>query len=1071
MNRTIIVSVVSGVLGWALLLILLSATGVVGARSSDAIGSDESRANEVSAAPSVTNVCGNININTTWSLINSPYDVCTGGVTIGPTATLTIQPGVTVQFDNGGGNQLQANYGGALIAIGTLTQPITFTGVVATPGSWGGISSFATYTPSLINLSYVTLEYGGLNSTSGAQLYVERAVLTITHSLIRNGAGAGVYASTLARVDIHDTSFISNTRNAIQLNQPSDRDILMSGLSARGNGVNAVFIGGYTQLTGQRRWAFTGIPYVIDGPILNAAGDVWSIDPGNELQFTTTSATLLIHGEFKAIGLPNAPITLTGYIKTPGAWIGLQVSGSVVDQAIAQLDYVTIEYGGYATAGANIDVGLGGQLVARHSRIRYSSKDGVRNDHAYTSLSILNSQIYSNTLYGVRNQIFAPAILAANNWWGDVNGPTSDTAACNPLGTGDKVTNGVLFRPVLTSTNLSAEFPLSDAPILTLTPRRWFAPANGTTKVYFDITLRDGNGTPLPGRTVNLNSTFGTPTSGGITDLNGKTLAYLVSNNVGDANVTATAVAANACEDAMSPKSKVTFTPPLTITDLFPNTPASYFDGNISVSPQPVHVGITATILAKLTNPLTVPITVDVSFAYVQSSIGLAFGPIGDITATIPASSTITLAATFVPIVSGHYCVQVSYNITAIGSVQLLRPQAPGSGSQRLNLNAYPGSMGTPNDKSILDRASNAWDAISHLAPDGTDIQTAILDRWWGAVKDAAKKISKALGGDPPRQDYNQPTLPVWHTWPLVQPITSSVSITRAAALNATSAALADVNAYGTAATVALDRYGGASEAHDLAWAAEQANARLYYQEKMGDALLLYASELDDFVQVLVNEGETDITITVGDVISYQQRLTTTGFTAQEIDDAHLVGLTDADIEEFRQGIIAANPNDIAGNLLDIYTSEAAISRELGRALIAPSAYEPGISISGGAGLRPSIAISNTLAQINNLVSTLQLGNPLTQTALIDIRTRRIDLPADWMVSVSPAQVTLTPSETITVTVTVVPGSLIPQGSIPRVAVEGYAGSQLLGGVVIDIVVPKYVAFAPYHIYLPLIRK
>jgi hypothetical protein len=39
------------------------------------------------------------------------------------------------------------------------------------------------------------------------------------------------------------------------------------------------------------------------------------------------------------------------------------------------------------------------------------------------------------------------------------------------------------------------------------------------------------------------------------------------------------------------------------------------------------------------------------------------------------------------------------------------------------------------------------------------------------------------------------------------------------------------------------------------------------------------------------------------------------------------------------------------------------------------------------------------------------------------------------------------------------------------VAVEGYVGNQLLGGVVIDIVVPKYVLFAPYHVYFPVVRK
>jgi len=42
---------------------------------------------------------------------------------------LTIEPGVTVQFENAAANKL--NVSGALSAVGTLTQPITFAGVVA----------------------------------------------------------------------------------------------------------------------------------------------------------------------------------------------------------------------------------------------------------------------------------------------------------------------------------------------------------------------------------------------------------------------------------------------------------------------------------------------------------------------------------------------------------------------------------------------------------------------------------------------------------------------------------------------------------------------------------------------------------------------------------------------------------------------------------------------------------------------------------------------------------------------------------------------------------------------------
>lgn len=86
------------------------------------------------------------------------------------------------------------------------------------------------------------------------------------------------------------------------------------------------------------------------------------------------------------------------------------------------------------------------------------------------------------------------------------------------------------------------------------------------------------------------------------------------------------------------------------------------------------------------------------------------------------------------------------------------------------------------------------------------------------------------------------------------------------------------------------------------------------------------------------------------------------------------------------------------------------------------------------------------------------------------MRARRIDLPADWAVDVSPAQVTLAHGEVTTVTVNILTGSPAPQGSVPRVAVEGYANGQLLGGVVVDVIVPNYVP-GFLHVYLPLIRK
>jgi hypothetical protein len=66
----------------------------------------------------------------------------------------------------------------------------------------------------------------------------------------------------------------------------------------------------------------------------------------------------------------------------------------------------------------------------------------------------------------------------------------------------------------------------------------------------------------------------------------------------------------------------------------------------------------------------------------------------------------------------------------------------------------------------------------------------------------------------------------------------------------------------------------------------------------------------------------------------------------------------------------------------------------------------------------------------------------------------------------------MAPGEVTTVTVTVLTGSLGPEGAMPRLSVEGFVGDQLLSGVVIEIVVPHYVAFDGYaHVYLPLAQN
>ncbi len=1016
-----------------------------------------------------TCVSGTISADTTWHAADSPIEVCVSGVTVAQGVTLTIEPGTLVQFDNGANDSIYVQ--GALSAIGTPTQPITFTGVVASPGSWAGLSASGSVgTPAVLALEHAVLQYGGINGTYGAQVYADRANISIGHSLFTNGAGKGLYGTVNTSFAISNTAFINNGRDAIFFSSVAT-DLLMSGLSASGNGTNAIVLGGSVYMHGQKRWVDPGIPYIVDAPVSNLPGKTLTIDPGVDLQFTS-SGVLLIGGQLTAIGTPTQPITMTGTVKSPGSWRGIVADGGN-SRATVQLDYATIEYAGNDIHGANIEV-TDGYLIAHHTIIRYSGTDGVRFDFN-TGASILQSQVYGNTLFGVTNLQPERPVLAANDWWGDPGGPQSpDLPQCSS-GLGDKVTSGVLFKPVLTDTLHLPAVPLSNAAVLTLTPRRWFAPANGLTKVYFDITLHDGNGMPIPGRTIRLHSTLGSVVDGGITDAYGKTLGYVTSGTTGDATVTATLDPLSACEGALSPETSVTFTPIDPSLDLLPNAQAPYFNGAITVKPQPVVVGITETISAQLINPLTVPITVDVSFGFAQSGIGLVFGPIKDIVGqVIPANTSVVDTADFTPIVAGHYCVQVSYTLTGIGPGFANLPQ-PTQQLRQFNLNAQPASTGGSGKPSGLDKTRNSLKQVNRFvdraySPNPFGVPLAVANAGIAWDLNNADKISNALQGDPPRQDYTVIDTPHVLQLPHVQP-GGGLTVGRANALNALDDALAQANAYGTAAAAAYDRMGGATAAGDLNWSSIQSGVMLEYNQLMGSELITASLKIHDLINEAASEGVTSVIVSVSDVITMQQQLAS-GFTDQQIADAHAVGLTDADIEAIRQSILAANPSDLAGDVIPRMLDIADQFDNLGYILEHPNAFAPGFAVGGSAGFMAQVAPTNSMAQVYNTVTTFQLANPLAAQTQITLKVRRVDLPADWAVTVSPDQVTLDPGQQLTVTVTLLAGAPLPQGSRPRVAVEAYAGSTLLGGVVIDVVVPEYHPFDGFlHVYTPLIMR
>ena len=108
------------------------------------------------------------------------YDLYYGAVTIAPTGTLTIEPGVTVRF----GETRDITVKGLLIAIGTYAEPILFTGETPTPGFWMGINFVGTAEQSAVGmLGYTTIEYGGYGGST--MVYIENAEVWFKNCILR----------------------------------------------------------------------------------------------------------------------------------------------------------------------------------------------------------------------------------------------------------------------------------------------------------------------------------------------------------------------------------------------------------------------------------------------------------------------------------------------------------------------------------------------------------------------------------------------------------------------------------------------------------------------------------------------------------------------------------------------------------------------------------------------------------------------------------------------------------------------------------------------------------------------
>jgi hypothetical protein len=142
-----------------------------------------------------------------------------------------------------------------------------------------------------------------------------------------------------------------------------------------------------------------------------------------------------------------------------------------------------------------------------------------------------------------------------------------------------------------------------------------------------------------------------------------------------------------------------------------------------------------------------------------------------------------------------------------------------------------------PPDKPSIKKARDATDLLSkapglkHLP-----IQKKLVGALLGAQFDAANEISRQLGDDPPRDDFQELAVAVSRPRPPI-PHADLLGPEMTAAIEKSYEAHQALVAAGEAAVISFDRYGGARRAGAREWVEKQARAVIEHKKAMAPAL------------------------------------------------------------------------------------------------------------------------------------------------------------------------------------------------------------------------------------------
>lgn len=1013
----------------------------------------------------------------------------TDHVTIRNNVTVTLEAGTSVTIC--GDYQISISGGGNLRATGTETDPIVFD--ADNPAvKWSRILFSGAANHSI--LQHVILNNGGGNNPTATAGTLEFAATleanplpspTLDHVTVNHSGAYGLYLQvnsndvsppSITHLTVHNSARAAVLANAQALGGFGRGNIFTD------NAPNTVQVihGGASRLYRNQIWRGQGVPYEMLGmatvaaassadpyPTLKIeAGTVFLMHPGAGLDIGTSLGR---GGALVVEGTEDSPVTFTRLESGGAHWDKLRLT--LYPGTKAALEYVELSHGG-SGGPAMIEQFGSGSLTLNHVTVLNSLTAGLNaqggvnvNNSTFEfnqtglELSTMASAVVRNSV--IRNNFEAGLVSldagfddncidAIGNFWGSPDGPFDDHGSADACGNartngggGDGVSGGVLYQPWL-----PGDGALLDRSIIK--PDSFYVVADGVDSTQVEIILRDAQGGFVSGKQLQLNATLGDviqPLE--VTDINGKTAAVVSSAAPGFAYLSAH----NLTDDEpLSGLGGVTFWQGSgDAGGLIDPGGAPFASPQLHLTGKPYQVGFPIGMRVPMQNSNPQALDVEVVYGVGNLLIGLPFSPVFTTSMTLQPGESWDAEGVWLPTSEGHRCIQAT--ITSSDSANALTAQDgqdPSFFQKILQENTDQDPCTVPKFDPYGLTGKGGINTVARLLHKFHYMSKHVNECPQFRLFPPSDLMAAPLGIDDTR-DYQKVVTPPPYDPPEIL-AEGDVTQQQADVLNLLAQTAADLLSLNVSIGATAQRMNWAAQTLD-----EPASDGLYYlslqfqafrgfTNQYADKLDLYADQIDALL-ILLDET-SDPYFLAEEFHNIRDELAANGFDDEERIFYEETGLDPALIDQLAQDLVKAFDSQAKETiqfsvaLAGIQANSRSLAQRLRMQYSAPAAQLLAVQAS------PTVFVDNQ-------TFSFEVGQPFAEQKTVDLVVRPVSLPLGWTYDLSQHSITLGAGEIAEVDLTLFPSGHMLEGDLVQVTVEGYVDDELIGGLLLEHLVPS----------------